>query len=100
MSKPSSMSGTPGLDGSTNGTPSSIEALRDAGAGKVRGPNGRYVNKENPTPPAKKKPNIKYVKKCKSFLFAILACRNQQNNTLTLHSKDWGCLGRRKRGVG
>lgn len=82
------MSGISGLDSSANGTPPSAEALRDAGAGKVRGPNGRYVNKDNPTPPAKKKPNIKYVKKCKSFLFPILVCRNQQNNTLILHSKD------------
>lgn len=53
------MVGTPSLDGTTNGTP------QDAGFGKVRGPDGRYVNKDNPTPPAMKRPNIKYVKNCK-----------------------------------
>lgn len=49
------------MDGTGDGTP-----LRDAGSGKVRGPDGRYVNKDDPTPPAKRRPNIKYVKKCKS----------------------------------
>jgi hypothetical protein len=66
VSKSNSMTGTPSLDGTANGTPLSVEDLRDAGSGKVRGPNGRYVNKDNPSPPAKKKSNIKYVKKCKS----------------------------------
>lgn len=32
----------------------------------MRGPDGRYVNKDDPTPPEKKRPNIKYVKKCES----------------------------------
>ena len=59
--KANSTIGTPSMDGTGDGTP-----LRDAGSGKVRGPDGRYVNKDDSTPPAKKRPNIKYVKKCES----------------------------------
>ncbi|KAF1926614.1 uncharacterized protein M421DRAFT_422584 [Didymella exigua CBS 183.55] len=59
-SKSSSMADT------ANGTPSSAEALQDAGSGKVRGPHGRYVNKENPIPPTKNKSNIKNVKKSRT----------------------------------
>jgi hypothetical protein len=58
--KPNSVMGTPSMDGTGDSTP-----LRDAGSRKVRGPDGRYVNKDDPTPPAMKKTNIKYVKKCK-----------------------------------
>ncbi|KAF3034922.1 hypothetical protein E8E12_006363 [Didymella heteroderae] len=65
-SKANIMIGTPSLDGTANGTPSSVDGPRDAGSGKVRGPDGRYVNKDNPTPPERKKPNIKYVKKSRT----------------------------------
>ncbi|KAJ4378915.1 hypothetical protein N0V86_005791 [Didymella sp. IMI 355093] len=66
VSKSNSMTDTPSLDGIANGTPLPVEDLRDAGSGKVRGPNGRYVNKDNPSPPAKKKSNIKRVKKSRT----------------------------------
>lgn len=59
--KANSTIGTPSTDGTGDGTP-----LRDAGSSNVRGPDGRYVNKDDPTPPEKKRPNIKYVKKCES----------------------------------
>ncbi|KAJ4398666.1 hypothetical protein N0V91_010021 [Didymella pomorum] len=59
--KANSTIGTPSTDGTGDGTP-----LRDAGSSKVRGPDGRYVNKDDPTPPEKKRPNIKYVKKSRT----------------------------------
>lgn len=55
------------LDGTSNGALHAVDALRDAGAGKVRGPHGRYVNKNNGSSPATKNgPRIKHVRKCKS----------------------------------
>ncbi|KAJ8114998.1 hypothetical protein OPT61_g3254 [Boeremia exigua] len=46
---------TPALDSKPKDTMPSVDALRDAGAGKVRGPHGRFVNKDKPSPPAANK---------------------------------------------
>jgi hypothetical protein len=52
------------FEGTTNGTTSPADSLRDAGAGKVRGPAGRYVKQSKSPGDVKKGPNIKHVKKC------------------------------------
>ncbi|KAF2633314.1 hypothetical protein BU25DRAFT_3693 [Macroventuria anomochaeta] len=57
---------TSALDGTANGTTPPVDAWRDAGAGKMRGPHGRYVNKSKPSPAAKKGLNIKWVKKSRT----------------------------------
>jgi hypothetical protein len=57
------------VNGTVNDTESPADSLQDAGAGKIRGPHGRYVNVSKPLDAAAKGrssthgPNIKYVKK-------------------------------------
>ena len=59
-------SGIVASDGASNSTGLQGSGLRDAGAGKVRGPQGRYVNKCTPSP-ATKGSRAKSMRKCKYF---------------------------------
>jgi hypothetical protein len=73
------------INGTVDSMTISVDLLRDAGAGKVRGLNGRYVNKSKPSPAAKKGPNIKYVKKCKplsTFSINMLALLHRYANNV------------------
>lgn len=57
---------TVALNGASNSTGLLGSGLRDAGAGKVRGPQGRYVNKGTPSP-ASKVSRAKGTRKCEYF---------------------------------
>lgn len=60
-----------GLDEAASATPSSVESLRDAGSGKIRGPDGRYVNRDEPTPPLKNNTESRYFRQCKSLIYSL-----------------------------
>lgn len=65
------------IDSAVNSATPPEDALRDAGAGKVRGPHGRYVNKtKTASPTTRKGPRIKHVVKCK--LFQVYGWRNRK----------------------